>query len=174
MEPRVLYPLVFIYILSFSFSCQHWLFLFCSSASPLCKVTVHLHFLFGLWCNVGKTPLWSDFILLVWCQIAIKNSHTFSAVALKGRTADVALYFAIVAASLFPLLPIKGCVGVLLQGLCRKGDILLADGFVGRRRLGSRRPERPSGLFVDSNTSKDPSKILHHVKKKSCFFKNFN
>lgn len=75
---------------------------------------------------------------------------------------------AIVLASLrlFPLLPIKGCVGMLLQGL--------ADGFVGRLRLGSRRPERHSGLFVDScNTSKDPSKILHHVKKKKkvVFFK---
>lgn len=84
--------------------------------------------------------------------------------------------YAIVPASLrlFPLLPIKGCVGMLLQGLCWKGDLLLADGFVGRLRLGSRRPERPSGLFVDScNTSKYPSKILHHVKKKKkvVFFK---
>lgn len=91
MDPGVLCPL-YIYILSFSFSCQHWLFLFCSSVSPLCKVAVHLHFLFSLWCNVGKTQSWSDLILLVWCQIAIKNNHTFSAVALKGRTADVALY----------------------------------------------------------------------------------
>lgn len=99
--------------------------------------------------------------------------HVFSCCAKRQHSGYCGLT-AVVSASqlrLFPLLPIESRVTELLQRLCWKGDLLFADGFVGRPRLGSGQPERPSGIFVNScNTSEDLSHMLHNGRKKGLSF----